>query len=310
MNIGCDREVATPFSVDTGAVAMAIEFSPAIWSRQNASGGPFSVRAIDLSAFGEWSSPVLVLDHFRVTGRPFPPHPHAGFSAVTYVFEDSQGGLRSRDSLGNDSITGPGGVVWTEAGRGLLHEEVPAENGRELHAVQIFVNLSAKNKLVDPRLLRLESAEIPEWRSTAGDRVRVVVGSFRGTSSPLVPSEPISLFDAWVRDRISFNLPEGHNSLIYMLSGQVEVRTDDDKQLEMEGEQALAAHGHGRVTLQQTIRPAHLLILMAAAIREPIFEYGGFIMNDRSQIMTSIERYRTGRMGHLEPISTTEGESA
>jgi len=289
---------------------MAIEFSPTISSRQNASGGTFAVRAIDLTAFGEWSSPVLVLDHFRVTGRPFPPHPHAGFSAVTYVFEDSQGALRSRDSLGNDSITGPGGVVWTEAGRGLMHEEVPAENGRELHAVQIFVNLSAKNKLIVPRLLRLESAKIPEWHSTAGDRVRVVVGSFRETSSPLIPSEPFGLFDAWVRDRISFNLPEGHNSLIYMLSGQAQLRTDDDKQLEIKGEQALAIHGHGRVILEQTVRPAHLLILMGAEIREPLFEYGGFIMNDRSQMMTTIERYRTGRMGHLDPISRTEGESA
>ena len=57
-------------------------------------------------------------DEFRVTGRPFPPHPHAGFSAVTYVLEDSEGKLRSRDSLGNDLVTGPGGIVWTQAGSG------------------------------------------------------------------------------------------------------------------------------------------------------------------------------------------------
>lgn len=288
---------------------MAIEFSTAISSRQNASSGTFSVRAIDLSAFGEWGSPVLVLDHFRVTGRPFPPHPHAGFSAVTYVFEDSQGGLRSRDSLGNDLITGPGGIVWTEAGSGLLHEEVPAETGRELHAVQIFVNLSAKNKFVAPRLLRLESSEVPEWRSAAGERVRVVVGSFHGINSPLIPAEPFNLLDVWVQDEISFNLPEVHNSLIYVLAGQVRVGTDDGKQQEIKGEQALAVHGQGRVSLQ-ALRPAHVLILMGAEIREPKFEYGGFIMNDRSQMMATVERYRTGRMGHLEPVSKTEGESA
>lgn len=288
---------------------MAIEFSPAISSRQNASSGTFSVRAIDLSAFGEWGSPVLVLDHFRVTGRPFPPHPHAGFSAVTYVFEDSQGGLRSRDSLGNDLITGPGGIVWTEAGSGLLHEEVPAETGRELHAVQIFVNLSAKNKFVAPRLLRLESSEVPEWRSATGERVRVVVGSFHGINSPLIPAEPFNLLDVWVQDEISFNLPEVHNSLIYVLAGQVRVGTDDGKQQEIKGEQALAVHGQGRVSLQ-ALRPAHVLILMGAEIREPKFEYGGFIMNDRSQMMATVERYRTGRMGHLEPVSKTEGESA
>ena len=288
---------------------MAIEFSQVISSRRNASGGTFSVQAVDVRALGAWGSPVLVLDQFRVSGRPFPPHPHAGFSAVTYVFADSQCGVRSRDSLGNDLITGPGGIVWTEAGRGLLHEEVPAETGPELHAVQIFVNLSAKNKLVAPRLLRLDGAEVPEWCNTAGDRVRVVVGSFAGTSSPITPAEPFNLLDAQLQDEISFELPEAHGSLIYVLLGRVRVCTEDHEQQEIGGEQARALHGSGRVSLK-AIRPAHLLILLGSEIRDPVVEYGGFIMSDRSQVMATIERFRTGQMGHLEPISETEDDFA
>jgi len=281
---------------------VAIRFSPVLPSRPSASGGTFSVQAIDLSALGDWGSPVLVLDHFRVTGRPFPPHPHAGFAAVTYVFEDSPGGLRSRDSLGNDVVTGPGGIVWTEAGRGLLHEEVPAETSRELHAVQIFVNLSSKNKLVAPRLLRLEGSEIPEWRSIAGDRVRALVGSFYGARSPLIPSEPFSLFDARVQDEISFILPEAHFSLIYVISGHARVHTEDQASVELEGEQAVAVRGSGRVSVH-SIRPAHVLILQGAEIHEPRFEYGGFIMNDRAQAVAAIERFRSGQMGQLEPAN-------
>ena len=288
---------------------MAIQFSGVLRSRLSASGGTFSVQAIDLSALGDWGSPVLVLDHFRVTGRPFSPHPHAGFSAVTYVFEDSPGGLRSRDSLGNDLVTGPGGIVWTEAGRGLLHEEVPAETGRELHAVQIFVNLSAKNKLVAPRLLRLESAEIPEWRSIAGDRVRAVVGSFYGARSPLIPSEPFSLFDAKVQDEISFILPEDHVLLIYVLAGQARVHTEGQERVELEGEQAVAVRGGGRVSVH-SIRPAHVLILHGAKIRDPVRVYGPFIMSEQWQIEATATRYRNGEMGELEPISNPEKEHA
>jgi len=281
---------------------VAILFSPVLSARQSASGGTFSVRAIDLSRLSDWGLPVLVLDHFRVSGRPFPPHPHAGFAAVTYVFEDSETGVRSRDSIGNDLVTGPGGIVWTEAGRGLLHEEVPAETGRELHAVQIFVNLSAKNKLVAPRLLRLESTEVPEWCSIAGDRMRALVGSFSGAKSPLLPSEPFNLFDANVQDEISFILPEAHAAMIYVLSGQARVYTEDHNQLKLEGEQAVAARGSGRVSVH-SLRPAHVLILMGAQIREPRFEYGGFIMNDRAQAVSAIERFRSGQMGHLEPAN-------
>jgi len=284
---------------------MAIEFSQLISSRRNAGGSTFSVHAVDVRALGAWGSPVLVLDQFRVTGRPFPPHPHAGFSAVTYVFADSQCGVRSRDSLGNDLVTDPGGVVWTEAGRGLLHEEVPAVVGRELHAVQIFVNLSAKNKLAAPRMLRLDSAQIPEWSNTAGDRVRVVIGSYLETSSPITPAEPFDLLDAKLQNEISFVLPEAHSSLIYVLLGRVRVCAEDNEEQEIGGEQALALHGSGRVSLK-AIRPARLLILLGPEIRDPLVEYGGFIMNDRSQVMATIERFRTGQMGQLEPISEDE----
>ena len=160
---------------------MSIHFSPVASAQTRDSGARFSVKAIDLHRFGDAATPVIVLDDFRVSGRPFPPHPHAGFSAVTYVFEDSPGGLRSRDSLGNDLVTGPGGIVWTQAGSGVMHEEVPADAIRELHGLQVFVNLSSKNKLVAPRLFRIDKGEVPEWR---GDAV-TASASLSGYSTPL-----------------------------------------------------------------------------------------------------------------------------
>ena len=100
---------------------MSIEFSRVIAARAQGSGSNFSVKRIELHELGERASPVVVLDDFRVRDRPFPPHPHAGFSAVTHVFEDSQSGLRSRSSLGDDAVVGPGGIVWTQAGSGVIH---------------------------------------------------------------------------------------------------------------------------------------------------------------------------------------------
>src|SRR5208337_4600014 len=118
------------------AAGAAVELSPIVAARAQGNSA-FSVQSVDLHALGDWASPVAALDHFRVRGRPFPPHPHAGFSAVTYVLEDSKAALRSRDSLGDDVVVGPGGIVWTEAGRGVMHEELPASDD-ELHGLQIF----------------------------------------------------------------------------------------------------------------------------------------------------------------------------
>ena len=276
---------------------MPIQFSQ-ITHAQKRGGGAFSVKAIDLHKFSERASPVLVLDDFRVNGRPFPPHPHAGFSAVTYVFEDSPGSLQSRDSLGNDIVTAPGGIVWTQTGSGLIHEEVPSELDRELHGLQIFVNLSSKNKMAPPKMIRLQNNEVPDWRNEAGDRVRVVVGSFHGTLSPLVPAEPFTLLDVELRREISFNLPSDHNAIVYAPTGDVMLRAQARKQT-LSAEQALAVYGGGGCVTFEAAHPAHLIILSGLEIREPVLVEGSFIMNNRSQIDAAVARYRAGEMGSL-----------
>jgi len=278
---------------------MPIQISPVISARTRGDGS-FSVKTIDLDALGERASPVVLLDDFRVRGQPFGPHPHAGFSAVTYVLEDSQGSLRSRDSLGNDNVVGPGGIVWTEAASGVMHEEVPAESGRELHGLQIFVNLSAKNKLIPPKVLRLFGGEVPEWQDEAGGRVRVVVGSFKGVQSPILPAEPVDLLDIYLRQEVTFDLASGHNALAYVLEGEVVVRAGD-REAKLSASQAVAISGSGGVTLRSSGN-SHLVLLSGAEICEPIFARGPFIMNDRKQVEEANARYHAGAMGHLAPL--------
>jgi redox-sensitive bicupin YhaK (pirin superfamily) len=280
---------------------MSVQFTKLIASLASGKGSTFSVQSIDLDELGERASPIAVLDQFRVRSRPFPPHPHAGFSAVTYVLEDSVGSLRSRDSLGNDVVMGPGGIVLTQTGSGVMHEEVPADPDRELHGLQIFVNLSSKNKLVAPQMFRLDKSKMPEWRSDAGDRVRVVVGSFEGLSSPLVPVEPFTFLDVQLQHQISFNLENAHNALIYVLKGNILARATG-RQQQVPAEHALGLHGGGRVTFEGS-RPAHFVILSGAEIREPVVAHGPFIMNKRSQITDAVARYQAGKMGRLSPLS-------
>ena len=278
---------------------MTMQISPVISARTRGDGS-FSVKTIDLDALGDRASPVVLLDDFRVRGQPFGPHPHAGFSAVTYVLEDSQGSLRSRDSLGNDNVVGPGGIVWTEAASGVMHEEVPAESGRELHGLQIFVNLSAKNKLIPPKVLRLFGGEVPEWQDEAGGRVRVVVGSFKGVQSPILPAEPVDLLDIYLRQEVTFDLASGHNALAYVLEGEVVVRAGD-REAKLSASQAVAISGSGGVTLRSSGN-SHLVLLSGAEICEPIFARGPFIMNDLTQVEEANARYHAGAMGHLAPL--------
>jgi hypothetical protein len=45
------------------------------------------------------------------------PHPHRGFSPVTFIFK---GGVHHRDSRGNDSVIYAGGAQWMNAGMGII----------------------------------------------------------------------------------------------------------------------------------------------------------------------------------------------
>jgi|SRR5579885_1887128 len=275
-------------------------FSPIV-AEQMQGGGDFLVRSIDLAAVGPHASPVAVLDNFRVRGRPFPPHPHAGFSAVTYVFEDSEGDLRSRDSLGNDLVTGPGGVVWTQAGRGVIHEEMPARSDRELHGLQIFVNLRSHNKLIPPSVFRLTKDQVPEWDTSTGNRVRVVAGSFESVSSPLQPAEPFTMLDAQLLHEIGFTLERGRNALIYVLDGAVLVRAGDRAEV-VTAKHALGLGGGSGLVTVHTDPHAHIILLSGEQIQEPVLVHGSFIMNDVYQVEQAVLRYEAGEMGRLTPL--------
>jgi redox-sensitive bicupin YhaK (pirin superfamily) len=180
---------------------VAVQFSPVIAVPTQGDGHPFISRSVDVGKLGRLASPILMCDEGHVCGRPFSPHPHAGFSAVSYLFEDSQADLRTRDSLGNDVVTSAGGMVWTQAGSGLVHEEMAAKPDGDMHMVQMFVNLPRDGKLAPPRVFHLDPGEVPEWRSRADDRVRVLIGSFDGKTSPLAPAQPFKFLDAWLQKR-------------------------------------------------------------------------------------------------------------
>ncbi|MET3135050.1 redox-sensitive bicupin YhaK (pirin superfamily) [Oxalobacteraceae bacterium GrIS 1.11] len=151
----------------------------------------FTLRGDDQTALID---PFLGVDHAWMSGPTFPPHPHAGFSAVSYLFLDSETSIQNRDALGDTSIIKPGGLHWTAAGRGIVHEEVPVEVGKTVHSLQIFVNLPVAHQAAAPQVLRLAPEQVPVVR-LPGASVRVVSGKFNQVESPFAPPTPIQLLD-------------------------------------------------------------------------------------------------------------------
>ena len=181
-------------------------------------------RALGLRGAAQLVNPFLGVDHAWMSGPTFPPHPHAGFSAVSYLFLDSETGIANQDSIGNKNLIPPGGLHWAAAGKGIVHEEVPAEQGKMVHSLHIFVNLPAELRTAEPFALTLAPNDIPVVQRP-GVKVRVPVGRFGDAVSPLTPPTAVTLLDMTMAQDAAMDLPvpAGETLFVMPIFGTVEV---------------------------------------------------------------------------------------
>jgi redox-sensitive bicupin YhaK (pirin superfamily) len=158
-------------------------------------GQGFQAYSVGQQSLGATIAPFLQLDHYFMTQPTFAEHPHQGFSAVTYMFEDSAGSFFNEDSQGDRSTIAPGDLHWTQAGSGIRHNETPIEPGKICHGVQMFIDLPLADKSLPAQAFHLPADRIPVYTTATGGRVRVVVGDAHGLTSPLKISTKIRFLD-------------------------------------------------------------------------------------------------------------------
>jgi quercetin 2,3-dioxygenase len=251
-------------------------------------------------------SPFLLLDY--AGPAEFPPsdaprgveqHPHKGFETVTIVYS---GEVEHRDSTGGGGRIGPGDVQWMTAASGLVHEERHGRDftkrGGTLEMVQLWVNLLAKDKKGAPHYQTIAAARIPE-APLPGDAgaVRVIAGAYNGAVGPAHTYTPVNLWDVRLNAGHSAELPlpEGHNTLLFVLSGRVELAGGESL-----GEAGLAVFGRdGNSISVKALEDGKLLVLDGEPIDEPVVAYGPFVMNSQAEIRQAFSDYQAGRMGQL-----------
>lgn len=259
-----------------------------------------SIRHLDDAMVAGLADPVLMIDHFEMREPVFPPHPHAGFSAVTYLFEDSEGSFQNRDSRGDRSVIRPGGLHWTVAGRGVLHEEVPITEGQRCHGLQIFFNLPAAKKLMEPRAIHLEPESIPLVRG-AGVWVRVVAGEWQGNRSPADLPEPANLLDvALDGGALELRWPGGWGGVVVALRGELALRLPDGEVM-LQADQCIGLRSGAEAASIEVSGRGELIILGGRALREPVLRAGPFAMDTPQRLQQAKRDHAAGRMGELAP---------
>jgi redox-sensitive bicupin YhaK (pirin superfamily) len=241
--------------------------------------------------------PFLMLDDFR-SDRPaeflagFPWHPHRGMETITYVLA---GHVDHEDSLGNKGSITAGDVQWMTAGSGIIHQEMPKSSLQGgIQGFQLWANLPAKYKRMDPRYQNVESRSIPEVELENGVRARVIAGKIGAVRGPVedIVTDPEYL-DVQVRSAGTVDHPvkTGHTVFAYILGGEA-LFPGEPRAL---GDGSVVLFGDGdRVRIKAGPKGAHFLLVSGKPLDEPIAWRGPMVMNTHAEIEAAFDELEQG----------------
>ena len=269
--------------------------------------GPIQLRQPIPTQDVEMVDPFILLHHYgpyKIDERNNPfdlgPHPHRGFEPITFLIQGEQ---LHRDSLGNESVVKAGDVQWTTAGRGIIHAEGPTkefvQKGGTLEGIQLWLNLPAAKKMIQPNYQHVKNEEFNLVTSEDNKvTIQVVAGSLEGKSGKIISQTSVNVYIIDIEDEGEFALQisKEHQSLLYLLNGNVEV---NDVSLRLNENQLIEFNQDGEGFKLKGKAKSKLLFLSGTPFHEKVKSYGPYVMNSQTEIMEAMRDYQMGKMGFL-----------
>jgi len=255
--------------------------------------------------------PFILLHHYgpysiSPESNPFDlgPHPHRGFEPVTFLVQGEQ---LHRDSLGHESIVKAGDVQWTTAGRGIIHAEGPTKEfvnkGGTIEGVQLWLNLPAEKKMIQPNYQHAKSEEFQVVSSEDGKvKTKVVAGTLKGKGGRIATQTPVNAFVIEAKEGGMATIPfsNTHQGMLYLLKGKVKVNTEQT--LALNKNQLVYFNQDGEGFTLEAESDSLLLFLSGEPFNEDVATYGPYVMNTQTELLEAMRDYQMGKMGFL-PVS-------
>ena len=247
----------------------------------------------------ELTDPFLLLDHFG-SDKPsdyvkgFPWHPHRGMETVTYMLG---GTVEHGDNIGNTGTIGPGDIQWMTAGRGVIHQEMPKASKEKMHGLQLWVNLPAKDKMIEPRYKGILSREVPVVE-TAGGEVRVIAGVYRGIAGPVKDLiVDVEYLDVRLKKgaTLSHAVKGKYSAFCYLIEG---TGLFDEASLKREQLMLFSEAGTFAVRAAEIV---HYVFVTGKKLNEPIAWGGPIVMNTREELNRAFREIDEGTFIKKKP---------
>ncbi len=242
--------------------------------------------------------PFLLLDVFG-SDKPqdyiggFPAHPHRGFETVTYMLA---GKMRHQDSAGNSGVIEADGVQWMRAGKGIIHSEMPEQEEGLLAGFQLWVNLPASHKMVEPHYQEYGKDKIPVENRGESCQINVIAGETQQGTHGMIKNDLVDpvYWDIHLSDGVKFmdKIPESHNAFVYVIEGALTIGGSESSLIAKELA-VLSLADQVEITAQSDSR---FLLVAGKPINEPVARGGPFVMNTREEITQAFADYKSGEL--------------
>jgi redox-sensitive bicupin YhaK (pirin superfamily) len=248
--------------------------------------------------------PFLLLDDFHSDDERdyiagFPWHPHRGIETITYMLH---GRVEHGDSMGNGGVIQSNEVQWMTAGSGIVHQEMPKGPGL-LWGFQLWANLPASHKMMDPRYREVKASMIPVATPSEGVNVKVICGKVGSVEGPVkniiidpecldVTLTPGALFSHAVQDE--------HNVFAYVVEG---LGKFDETEQHFVNVESVVLFGKGdAVQVRAGNSGVRFLLVSGRPLREPVAWYGPVVMNTEEELRVAFDEYEKGTFIKSETV--------
>ncbi len=269
-----------------------------VLSRPTQDGDGVNIRRIAGGHLNAVLDPFLLIDEIRASDesgelRGFPAHPHRGFQTLSYVIE---GGFEHQDSMGNIGQVDEGGLQWMSAARGVIHSEMPLGPNGRVHAYQFWLNLPARSKLDPPRYYDLKGANVPVYLLDSATRVRALLGELEFNQSRISSPLEEQHSGAFLMDitqaeheRLELTIPQDTTLMVLPIHGESEGLSP--------GSVAVFSATHEVQLLRLSSEAGwRYLVVGGRPIKEPVAQFGPFVMNTMEEVEQALSEYRDGTL--------------
>ena len=246
--------------------------------------------------------PFLLMDDFGSDSAAdyiggFPPHPHRGFTTITYMLE---GKMEHTDHMGNVGLLEDGGVQWMTAGKGVIHSEMPKQTEGKMHGFQVWLNLPAKDKLQPAKYEHIDADSMHQYKFEFGE-IKAIAGTVKindeivtGTIDSGETQAVYLNIGLNAKKSATVTLPSEYNVMLYNYENSIHIgkaftpaKANTLSRLAGDGEIVMENPGNNK---------AHVLLLAGIPTKEPIAQHGPFVMNTVDEINQAIQDYQDGKL--------------